>query len=160
MLAVGGKPNIPPEPWPLPEGFEEATHLKETPSFEEFEKSTAAMKISAPGADEINIDMVRAASVEVREEIWQCLCELWVSGGEDGDQPAWSQMVRTGKVHMLWKGKGSRLDGNQYRGICLLSIVTRILAKIMSDRLSRHAEANGLLHPQQWGFRKGRSTRD
>ena len=64
---------------------------------------------------------------------------------------------------MLWKQKGRRddLDNlDNYRGICLLSIISRIVARIVSVRLRDWAERQGLFVAEQWGFRPHRSARD
>ena len=47
---------------------------------------------------------------------------------------------------------------NNFRGICLLPIMSRILARILATRLRNWAEATGALDENQAGFRQGRST--
>ena len=64
------------------------------------------------------------------------------------------------KLIMLWKGKGSRADLDKYRSISLLSIVSRVVAKVVATRLLKFAEKRNLLSNFQWGFRGYRSTRD
>ncbi|XP_078723208.1 xaa-Pro aminopeptidase 3 isoform X2 [Lampetra fluviatilis] len=51
--------------------------------------------------------------------------------------------------------KGGRTDCNNYRGISLLSVPGKVLARIIQPRLARHAEER--LAEPQCGFRKGRS---
>ena len=56
--------------------------------------------------------------------------------------------------------KGDINDPNNYRGVCLLAMGSRILARIMADRLRIWSEKLQLLDDCQAGFRSGRSTAD
>ena len=47
---------------------------------------------------------------------------------------------------------------DNYRPISLLPTFSKILEKIMYNRLSTYLENNNLLSPQQFGFRKAHST--
>ena len=49
---------------------------------------------------------------------------------------------------------------NNFRGVCLLPIMSRILARILATRLRNWAEATGALDENQAGFRQGKSTAD
>ena len=61
------------------------------------------------------------------------------------------------KVCPLFKGGNRNLVGN-YRPVSLLPIPSKIIEKIVHDRLSRFFEENEVLDPNQGGFRKGHST--
>jgi hypothetical protein len=56
--------------------------------------------------------------------------------------------------------KGSKHDPNNFRGISLLSTVSKVFTKLLNIRLTKFAEANGLRQEEQAGFRKGYSTVD
>ena len=56
--------------------------------------------------------------------------------------------------------KWDRNDRNNYRGVCLLAMGSRILARILAKRLGIWVERLGLLDDSQPGFRIGRSTGD
>ena len=56
--------------------------------------------------------------------------------------------------------KGDREDKNNYRGVVLLAMASRILARVMARRLTWWSEQMGLLDENQAGFRSGRSTAD
>ena len=71
----------------------------------------------------------------------------------------WEDTLRTGMVIPLFK-KGERDDPNNYREVCLLSLGSRILARITAVRISLWAEDMQLLDDDQQGFRKTRSTAD
>ena len=58
----------------------------------------------------------------------------------------------------LYKNKGSKEDCGNYRGISLLSIAGKTVARIILNRLIAVSEAN--LPDAKCGFRPGRSTVD
>ena len=71
----------------------------------------------------------------------------------------WDGSAKSGIIVPLFK-KGDRKDTNNYRGVCLLSMCSRVLARVIAKRLSEWAEGLGLLDDNQAGFRSGRSTAD
>ena len=56
--------------------------------------------------------------------------------------------------------KGDLSDVNNYRGITLTSIFSKIFSILLDNRLRKWAENNNVLHDCQYGFRKQRSTVD
>ncbi|CAK0880460.1 unnamed protein product [Prorocentrum cordatum] len=132
---------VPPHVWrdALPPGMSD---LAEPPSADEVRAAIRAMRDSAPGDDEVSIGMIRAASARVQEQ------------DQFGETPFRGLQI------LLFKKKGLRTDLNNYRGICLLSVLSRILAKTVATRLARWAEEAGVHSNTQWGNRKYRSTRD
>ena len=54
----------------------------------------------------------------------------------------------------LYKDKGERNECKKYRGISLLSVVGKIYARILIDRVCRMTR--GLIDDEQDGFREGR----
>ena len=73
------------------------------------------------------------------------------------DAESWERVVKSGLMIPLHK-KGSRSELNDYRGVCLLSIVSRILARIMATRVKIWIEGINYIYDTQCGFRAGRST--
>ena len=66
--------------------------------------------------------------------------------------------MRDAKIVTLYKHKGERSDCNNYRGISLLSIVGKVVARVILVRLQKLAER---VYPEsQCGFRAERSTID
>ena len=55
---------------------------------------------------------------------------------------------------------GSPNDPGNYRGISLLSNISKIFTKILNERLVRWANENGKMFEEQGGFTKGKSTAD
>ena len=71
----------------------------------------------------------------------------------------WDAILKTGQIVPLHK-KGCRSDVNNYRGVCLLAMGSRIIAKIAANRLRGWSERLNLLDQNQSGFRSNRSTAD
>ena len=59
----------------------------------------------------------------------------------------------------VYKNKGDRSICDNSRGISLLSVAGKVLAKVMLHRLVEKV-AEQILHETQCGFRPGRSTTD
>ena len=77
-----------------------------------------------------------------------------------------SLSLRTGKFPKLWKlahvvpipKADNKSDPSNYRPVSLLSIVSKILEKIVYTRLWEHIVEHAPLSDCQWGFQKQRST--
>ena len=77
-----------------------------------------------------------------------------------------SLSLRTGKFPKLWKlanvvpipKSNDKSDPSNYRPVSLLSIVRKILEKIVYSRLWEHIVEHAPLSVCQWGFQKHRST--
>ncbi|KAG6929473.1 hypothetical protein G0U57_005561, partial [Chelydra serpentina] len=68
------------------------------------------------------------------------------------------QDMRDANIVTLYKDKGDRSDCNNYRGISLLSVVGKVFARVILNRLQKLADR---VYPEsQCGFRAGRSTTD
>jgi hypothetical protein len=65
--------------------------------------------------------------------------------------------LKIAKITPIFKS-GDCLDLNNYRPISLLSIFSKILEKIVCNRLTDHLETHSLLSNRQFGFRKNHST--
>ena len=71
----------------------------------------------------------------------------------------WSEQVKVAEQILLYK-KGDRKRIDNYRGIALLSVLTRLLASITARRIAIWAEAQELMGENQFGFRRGMGTDD
>ena len=77
-----------------------------------------------------------------------------------------SLSLRTGKFPKLWKfanvvpipKSDNKSDPSNYRPVSLLSIVSKILEKIVYSRLWEHIVEHAPISNCQWGFQKQRST--
>ena len=72
----------------------------------------------------------------------------------------WDELVKVGAMVPLHK-KGVRDQVNNFKGeVCLLSMCSRVLGRVIAKRVGWWAEHLKLLDENQAGFRKGRSTAD
>ncbi len=106
----------------------------------------------APGLDGLCIELFKE-TMEITVPLLTVLFNvIWHTGHFP---QKWSHAL----LLPLYK-KGSVSDPNNYRGISLLSVVSKIFTKILCTRLTEWAELNNMLYEAQAGFRKGRSTVD
>ena len=71
-----------------------------------------------------------------------------------------SPVAMDASIIHLYKRKGNPQVCDKHRGISLLSIAGKILAKILLNRLNAHLDQAGLILESQCGFRKDRGTID
>ena len=71
-----------------------------------------------------------------------------------------SQEFEDASIIHLYKRKGNPQVCDNHRGISLLSIAGKILAKILLNRLNVHLDQKGLIPESQCGFRKDRGAID
>ena len=69
--------------------------------------------------------------------------------------PEWSSSI-IGPIHK----KGNEKDPNNYRGVSLLSEISKIFTSIINARLIIWCETNGVLGEEQAGFRKQHTNID
>ena len=70
------------------------------------------------------------------------------------------QAFKDASIIHLYKRKGNPQVCYNHRGISLLCIAGKILAKILLNRLNVHLNQKGLIPENQCGFRKDRGTID
>ena len=62
-------------------------------------------------------------------------------------------------IRVLFKGKGQITDTNNYRGIAMMSHAFKLFTKLLTNRILKVTEGR-TLPDEQYGFRKGKSTKD
>ena len=121
------------------------------PSLKEVTAAIKAMKSGkAPGADGVTAEMLKA-DVNVTAPI---LTEIFKQIWEESQIP---EEWKTGLIFKLPK-KGDLGDCNNWGGIALLSLTSKVFSRIVLSRLTAVLEKD--LRPQQAGFRPGRSCSD
>ena len=110
------------------------------------------MKHSAPGEDEVTSSMYKSLSPLGKRVLCQRLRDLWTSPTH-----TWSSSLHSTLGFRLHK-KGCRHDIGNYRTLCLISVIFRLLCRILAARVSRYCEFHHLLPDTQWGFRANHST--
>ena len=121
----------------------------------EAEVSKAIKQLSggkAPGDDAIPAEIYKLGGPAIVHRVTELLEAIWSS-------ETVPQQWKDASIISIYKRKGSRHLCDNYRGISLLCIAGKILARILLNRLTLHLE-QGLLPESQCGFRSERGTAD
>ena len=109
-------------------------------------------KGKAQGPDGIIAEMLISASPHL-EKILVLMFNKIFSNAEFPDE--W----RTGNIINLHKG-GSPFDINNYRGITLNPVLSKVFSILLNERLNQYIESNNILNDAQIGFRPKARTVD
>jgi len=121
------------------------------PSLQERNHDTKHMKIAkAPGADNIPLEFFLHAGPKLKNHLMQLLLKIWETKTVPSD-------FRDANIVTIFK-KGDKKNCSNYRGILLLSIISKIFARILLHWLLTLAE--DVLPESQYGFRPTRGTVD
>ena len=129
-----------------------ACAMDEAPDISELVAALGSMQDGkAPGCDGIPAEVWKYGGPHLLDCLHRLIVEIW----------------RTQEVPQDWKNasivplfkKGDRKECGNYRGISLLSIVGKILSRVLLNRINEHISPN-ILPESQCGFRSGRSTMD
>ncbi|KAI5639199.1 reverse transcriptase (RNA-dependent DNA polymerase) domain-containing protein [Phthorimaea operculella] len=119
---------------------------------DEIVKALKSMKSGkAAGYDRVSVEMLKAGEGVVASQLYLLFNLCWRSGRVPSD---WCKAV----IVPLYKGKGSQLDCKNYRGISLLSVVGKLYAKVLIERVLK--ETDEKVWDAQAGFRKGMGCTD
>ncbi|GBO17207.1 putative RNA-directed DNA polymerase from transposon X-element [Araneus ventricosus] len=64
---------------------------------------------------------------------------------------------KTAKLVLINKAGKNPEDPKSYRPICLLPVISKVLDKLITQRVTHHLSTQNLLNPKQHGFRAGKS---
>ena len=106
----------------------------------------------AAGLDEIGPELIKLAEPGVRTYLYKLFNKIYDTGYFPIE---WAKAI---VVPLLKKGDTTKCDN--YRGISLLSVVSKIFTAILNKRLYKWAEENSKICEEQAGFRKSYSTTD
>ena len=117
---------------------------------EEVHKIIMSLKEGAPGIDCIHASALKYVIDDVKNPITH-ICQLSLSQGYFPSE------LKLAKIIPLFKSKDPSMFSN-YRPISLLSVFSKILEKVMYDRLYNYLIKFEILHLYQFGFQKNKST--
>ena len=122
------------------------------PSFvEEVQTAVKKMKVQkAPGIDGLPAEVYKHGGDQLLEKLTSLFTLCWKEGVVPGD-------LRDAVTVSLYKNKGEKLDCSNYRGVTLLSIADKILARVLLNRLIP-AVAEEVLPESKCGFHANRGT--
>ena len=126
--------------------------LDDEPSIDELSKAIDVLSSGkAPGSDAIPAELLKRNKAAIIPHLHQLLVTCWRNGTIPHE-------MRNASIITLYKNKGDKGDCNNYRGISLLSIAGKAIARVLLTRLQALAER--VLPESQCGFRANRSTVD
>ena len=122
-------------------------------SLDEILRSIPDLKIGkASGIEELSAEVLKISALAIVPYL-QKLINQTFSQGEFPD------CLKIAKVIPLFKS-GSKTDVDNCRSISLLPILSKVLEKIMYNRLIKFLDKNDILYEKQFGFRSKHSTVD
>ena len=116
----------------------------------EINKSIRALKDSATGHDDISSQFLKQALNSIVDPLTH-ICNMSLTEG------VFPNTLKVANVIPLYKSDDS-LCFNHYRPVSLLCILSKVIEKIMYDRLLNFVNKFDLLYAHQYGFRKNRLT--
>ena len=105
------------------------------------------------GDDGIPPEIFKHGGPALEEQMLKLFVKIW----EEGQVV---QAFKDANIVHLYKNKGDRYCCDNHRGISLLCIAGKILARLLLNRLIKHIEEIGLIPESQCGFRPMRGTAD
>lgn len=110
-------------------------------------------KRKAPGPDNIHVEILQA----LHEQVVPTLVALY---NECVRQRKFPNNFKQADVIIISKGEDKDpTQPKSYRPICLLNTMGKLFEKLLCARLNHVRSINGL-HPDQYGYRSGKSTED
>ena len=126
--------------------------LERPPSQEEVKKAIKQLSSGkAPGADTIPAEGYKHGGDTLLQKLTDLFLRMW-------DEEVIPQQLKHASIIRLYK-KGKHQLCDNYRGISLMAIAGKILARVLLNPLIIHLE-QGLLPESQCGFRRGHGTVD
>ena len=136
----------------LPE-FPPIDHLNQPPTFREVLSAVRSLKNNkSPGVDNIPAELLKQGGYLCTRALHQYITKVWA----DENIP---QQWRDANIVTIYKNKGDKTICGNHRGISLLAVAGKVLAKVMLQRLISNISET-ILPESQCGFRKNRSTVD
>jgi exonuclease III/thymidine kinase len=75
------------------------------------------------------------------------------------EQGVFPDKLKIARIIPIYK-KGDKDDPGNYRPVSILPVFSKIFESVVSEQLTEYVAQNNILHPQQFGFQKGKNTSD
>ena len=129
------------------------TTLDDPPTLAETQKAIKQLQAGkAPGPDGIPPEIFKEGGVTIAIKLTELIQQFW----EEGSVP---QDFKDANIVHLYKNKGDRASCDNHRGISLLSIAGKIMARVVLNRITHHL-LDDVVSESQCGFRSNRGTID
>ena len=107
----------------------------------------------SPGEDDISNEMIRHLSEPAKETLLKLYNLSW-------KLKICPKEWKSAEIVTIPKPGKDLSIPTSFRPISLLSTISKLMERLVQARLQDHLERNNKLHPNQAGFRKGRSTNE
>ena len=87
-------------------------------------------------------------------EITESLCLIFNESFSKGIFP---DHMKLAMILPFYKG-GSKLEVSNYRPVSILPIISKLLEKLMLNRVIKYLDKNNIIYEHQFGFQKNKST--
>lgn len=146
----------------IPQVSHTANWMMDTPTIPELQKALSQMKIGkAPGDDGVTVEMLKWAPIAIQTQVFSFVQQLWdqtLKAHPDALTDTWPTEWLQATVIPLWKNKPPKSNKNNWRGVVLLSVGSKLLARIVASRIQAFTET--IMDEEQQGFRRNRSVDD
>ena len=120
-----------------------AEWMSKEPSDIELEVCLGKMKVKKkPGKDGMMVEAIKYGGEGLKSRVFETVRTMWrraVEANEGEESMSWPEDWNVGLVIPLWKKKGEYKDKNTWRGITLLSVGVKLLARVVATRLGQWA---------------------
>ena len=103
--------------------------LNVVPESEEIREAMKETRESAPGLDGVRIGYIRKACEGIQCRVIEIVQKMFEVRANE-----WDELVKVGAMVPLHK-KGARDQANNFRGVCLLSMCSRVLCRVFVKRV-------------------------
>ena len=115
----------------------------------------------APGIDGVTVEALRWAPDEMHHQLCTIMQTMWMDAtstqlGQEAHD--WPEAWKTAIIVPLWNQKQPRSDKNNWRGVTLLSVGAKVVARIVANRFQTHT--GEFMDERQQGFRRNRGVDD
>ena len=118
--------------------------------FDEFEEAFKSLKRNkAAGFDDLSSNIIDAY-----DNLKNILFHVFKVSIEQG---IFSDSLKIAKVTPIFKS-GDKDNVSNYRPISILPVFSKVLERIMYNRVYNHLDSKGLLYEKQFGFQRNNST--
>ena len=130
--------------------------LNEEPDKEEIIREMKNVKESTLGKDQLRMIYIKESGDEMKKELVKMVQFMFNNRAH-----RWEESLKTGRLGQIFKNGDKEVEGYN-KGVVMLAMGNRILARVLTTRLKWWAEHLQLLvlNDNQKGFRQVRSTTD
>ena len=120
-------------------------------NFDEFEEALKSLKRNkATGFDDLSSNTI----IDAYDSLKNILFHIFKVSIK---QRIFPDSLKIAKVTQIFKS-GAKDNGSNYRPISILPVFSKVLERIMYNRVYNHLDCKGLLYEKQFGFQRNNST--